>query len=200
MRSKPEQWILNKRSEPSSEYVRFELLQEERPVGFGELLEGLSKSAAARTQLLDALAASPFESYRFETPRLRADRLNIPFEFVLCDDPALARPASPDAFKEKLEGERSVACFRNLGKDAWMIVPAPQVGHEAYGHLGAFVREAPRAQQHALFERVGIQLLAVLFDMPEQDVWLSTAGAGVPWLHVRLDSRPKYYRYQPYRA
>ncbi|MGI9175867.1 MAG: DUF6940 family protein [Rhodothermales bacterium] len=24
-------------------------------------------------------------------------------------------------------------------------------------------------------------------------MWLSTAGGGVSWLHVRLDSRPKYY-------
>ena len=30
-------------------------------------------------------------------------------------------------------------------------------------------------------------------------VWLSTAGAGVSWLHVRLDDRPKYYGYAPYR-
>jgi hypothetical protein len=28
--------------------------------------------------------------------------------------------------------------------------------------------------------------------------WLSTAGLGVPWLHLRLDSYPKYYRYRPY--
>ncbi len=30
-------------------------------------------------------------------------------------------------------------------------------------------------------------------------VWLSTAGAGVSWLHVRLDTRPKYYHHGPYR-
>jgi hypothetical protein len=30
-------------------------------------------------------------------------------------------------------------------------------------------------------------------------VWLSTAGAGVSWLHVRLDDRPKYYGYRPYQ-
>ena len=29
-------------------------------------------------------------------------------------------------------------------------------------------------------------------------VWLSTAGLGVGWLHVRLDDRPKYYRHAPY--
>ena len=32
-----------------------------------------------------------------------------------------------------------------------------------------------------------------------QPIWLSTAGMGVPWLHVRLDSRPKYYAFGPYR-
>jgi len=30
--------------------------------------------------------------------------------------------------------------------------------------------------------------------------WVSTAGMGVPWLHARLDTRPKYFRHAPYRA
>jgi protoheme ferro-lyase len=29
-------------------------------------------------------------------------------------------------------------------------------------------------------------------------MWLSTAGLGVHWLHVRLDSRPKYDRHRVY--
>jgi hypothetical protein len=29
-------------------------------------------------------------------------------------------------------------------------------------------------------------------------VWVSTAGLGVHWLHVRLDDRPKYYRHRPF--
>ncbi len=29
--------------------------------------------------------------------------------------------------------------------------------------------------------------------------WLNTSGLGVPWLHVRIDSRPKYITYRPYR-
>ncbi len=32
----------------------------------------------------------------------------------------------------------------------------------------------------------------------DRPTWLSTAGHGVAWLHVRLDTRPKYYRYTPY--
>jgi hypothetical protein len=30
-------------------------------------------------------------------------------------------------------------------------------------------------------------------------LWLSTAGMGVSWLHVRLDSSLKYYGYKPFK-
>ena len=39
----------------------------------------------------------------------------------------------------------------------------------------------------------------MLRSIGERPVWLSTAGGGVAWLHIRLDSRPKYYSFEPYR-
>ena len=30
-------------------------------------------------------------------------------------------------------------------------------------------------------------------------LWVSTSGLGVYWLHVRLDSYPKYYQHAPYK-
>ena len=71
-----------------------------------------------------------------------------------------------------------------------------EVRKRAYGHLAAFVREAPREQVHALWARVGELVLERVSNVP---LWLSTAGGGVAWLHVRLDSRPKYYTHAPYR-
>jgi hypothetical protein len=65
-----------------------------------------------------------------------------------------------------------------------------------YGHLAAFVRGAPAEQREALWRTVGDALSRRLGAKP---VWLSTAGAGVSWLHVRLDDRPKYYGHAPYR-
>jgi hypothetical protein len=53
------------------------------------------------------------------------------------------------------------------------------------------------AQQRALWQSVGEAMSRRIGARP---VWLSTAGAGVAWLHVRLDDRPKYYGYAPYRA
>lgn len=34
---------------------------------------------------------------------------------------------------------------------------------------------------------------------PGASIWLSTAGISTAWLHVRLDSAPKYYQYAPFR-
>merc|ERR1711957_1156939 len=31
-------------------------------------------------------------------------------------------------------------------------------------------------------------------------VWVSTAGSGVSWLSIRLDSRPKYYHHSAYNS
>ena len=76
------------------------------------------------------------------------------------------------------------------------MVPRPDRPPSAHGHLAAFVRQAPEPQRHALGESVGGAMGRRLGAAP---VWLSTAGAGVPWLHVRLDDRPKYYGYGPYR-
>jgi len=33
----------------------------------------------------------------------------------------------------------------------------------------------------------------------DDPTWLSTAGTGVPWLHIRLDARPKYYHHLDYK-
>ena len=87
--------------------------------------------------------------------------------------------------------------FPNLGNDAVMVVPCPGGPPAAYGHLGAFVRRAPESQRHAFWGRVGAAMQRRLDARP---IWLSTAGAGVSWLHVRLDDRPKYYGHGPYRV
>ena len=71
-------------------------------------------------------------------------------------------------------------------------IAAPSV----FAHLAAFVRGAPAQQRHVLWQRVADAMMRRLSGQP---VWLSTAGAGVSWLHVRLDDRPKYYSFSEYR-
>lgn len=86
--------------------------------------------------------------------------------------------------------------FPNLSGDGLMIVPCPTIEEDIYGHLASVLRHAPEDQIIALWKEVGARARQSLNDRPK---WLNTAGGGVAWLHVRLDSRPKYYHYTPYR-
>lgn len=146
------------------------------------------------------LTAAPFAAYRWETPPLSTANRDRAFEFVLLDSPDLVVPADRRPFAAQFAAapaERDVIDFPNLGGDAQLIVPLPRGSEHCYAHLGAFVRAAPAAQQQALWARVGATLLRRLNARP---TWLSTAGGGVAWVHVRLDSRPKYYGHAPYAA
>ena len=151
-----------------------------------------------RSMFIGLLTGSPFSAFRWETPPITIATANRPFEFALMDDPGLARKPDANAFAEHFGGtvQPGVVEFPNLGNDAIMVVPCPIGTLSAYGHLAAFVRHAPEQQQHALWELVGAAMQRRLSAKP---VWLSTASAGVSWLHVRLDDRPKYYGPAPYR-
>ena len=166
---------------------------------FSEVLRGWREDADFRSYFLQLLAHAPFASFRWETPPVTRTSVNRPFEFVLWNSPELSRAASPEAFASRFEHlgvQENVISFPNLGKDVILIVPCPRAPIAAYSHLAAFVREAPEPQKHALWKSIGTIMESSLGAAP---VWLNTAGDGIPWLHVRLDNRPKYYFYEPYR-
>lgn len=64
-----------------------------------------------------------------------------------------------------------------------------------YSGLAEFFREAPVDRQRALWKVLAREIRLQLSEKP---VWVSVAGGGIAWLHVRLDRVPKYYRYLPY--
>ena len=119
---------------------------------------------------------------------------------VLVDAPGLVSAVPEEgAFREHFSKDADgdgVVTFPNLGGDATLVVPCPVGPPSSYAHLAAFVRNASERQRHALFAALGASVLSHLSDRP---LWVSTAGMGVYWLHLRLDSRPKYYRHAPYK-
>lgn len=151
-----------------------------------------------RRALIDLLRDSPARAYRWEMPAITPQTADRPFEFALVDDPHLDRPARIDAFRAHLDGPGQTATFTNLGGDALLVVPTPRAEASHYTHLARFVRGAPDGQVHALWAEVG-RVLGEQLTHRSRPLWLSTAGGGVPWLHVRFDDRPKYYAYRPYR-
>ncbi len=168
------------------------------PLTVEQVLHALRDDPAFRSGWNDALASLSFSAFRWETPVTTAETLGDPFEAVVVDSPSLGRPQSPSAFAElfDVEPDRDVITAPNLGGDALMIIPSPRSDAPCYGHLATFVRGAPPEQRDSLWKAVAVASLGRVGDRP---VWLSTAGGGVPWLHVRLDDRPKYYAHAPYR-
>lgn len=167
---------------------------------FAEALSLLAHDVDFRIALTQRLADAPFIAFRWETPALSTTTLDRPFEYVLIDDPHLARrPASP-AFAAHFTGDRRDALVTeipNLTGTSSLIVPRGIGDDASYPHLAAFVRGAPAEQVDALWRCVGE---SVLLRVSPRPLWLSTAGAGVPWLHVRIDPSPKYYVHRPYAA
>ena len=171
---------------------------------------------------------APFGAYRFETPGVSPDTVSkTRFEFVLVEDTYLetfGKTPDPDAFYENLSspscknsgGHETDATpagcvFPNLSGSATLAAPtdwsppsSPSIYSSSYGHLANFVRGAPEQQVLQLWNVVGNTLMKKLILQAEQSsssvfTWFSTAGTGVAWLHFRLDSRPKYYSYRPYK-
>lgn len=180
--------------------LRLRLGRPNKPLTCADVLRLWQDDEGFRTFFNGLLADPPFSAYRWETPPVTVATVDRPFEFVLVDTPGLDRPADPTAFAAqfgRVRGGELVAAFQNLSGDAFLVVPRPTGPTAAYGHLAAFARHGPAAQIHAFWQAVGRELAQRLTERP---VWLSTAGMGVPWLHVRLDSRPKYYAFREYAA
>ena len=175
----------------------------DEPLSFAETLQLWQGERDFRAFFLALLAEAPFPAYFWETPPVTRTSVARPFEFVLVDSPALAS-ATPDAAafgKHFARADGSITTFWNLGRDALLVAPCPEADCpeaelDVYPHLAAFARGAPEEQQHALWRAVGAAVEAQLGEAP---LWVSTSGLGVYWLHVRLDSWPKYVTFRPYR-
>jgi len=178
------------------------------PVSYGEVLSWLKSSSPFRHQFIKVLQAVEFSAYLFECPAVSRKVINeVNFEFVVTDSPSLARQQADEMpFKSHFnECTNDVTSFISLGGDARLVVPCPalKINKNSYTHLGQFVRYAPTAQVEKFWESVSTTLLQRLFDSSDaldgKDLWLSTNGNGVSWLHIRLDSFPKYYAYSPFK-
>lgn len=175
------------------------ITQAGRTLTFAEVIAGWGDDHAFRDFFISELAATRFSAFFWEMPAIRGRRTDIQYEYVAIGSEFLAQMApDPRAFESVFRGKsNSVATFRNLGGDALLVAPAPIAGIRYYGHLAAFVRSAPEHQRHELFQILA-RAIARLLPVCRGPLWTSTSGLGVPWLHIRLDSFPKYYNYRPY--
>ena len=96
------------------------------------------------------------------------------------------------AFKEhiKKSNNKYVTTFPNLNGDTILIVPIPRPGKN-YATLKDFVDNAPKIQQKEFWKKVAQVSKKQMKKF--ESVWVSAHGLGVPYLHIRVCSMPKYY-------
>ena len=180
--------------------LRIRLLRDGQTLSWSNAVDRWQNDQSFRSYFVSVLVDAPFPAYFLETPPVTNDTLDREFEFVLVGSQQLAgvrtdQSAFANHFASAEPGA-SVIAFSNLGGDATLIVPCPRAPLSAYSQISAFARWAPDEQQHQLWKWVGAALERKLGAQP---IWLSTSGLGVYWLHIRLDSAPKYYTHEPYR-
>jgi len=190
-------WNTSAESLDGGRVQRLVIHADNRVLSYAAVLAGWYTNFEFRAFFNQLLADTPFAACFWETPPVTRATIEQAFECVVVDCPALAGVVADRVAFAEYFGSASarVTDFTNLGGDALLVAPGPQAPEAVYPHLAAFVRNAPASQQQALWQRVGECVTRRLSDRP---LWVSTAGLGVYWLHVRLDSFPKYYSWRPY--
>lgn len=186
---------------------KYQILKTEtnKPVTWKEIIEIWKddKKKKAFCTLFTESLPEEYGAFFWETPPITKSTLKKTFEYMIINSTALVKkkPNSTrfDNYIANGKGKNEVRVFKNLGKDATMIVPC-QYGKDAnvYTHFAVFLRNAPTEQIPVLWS----QLASAIENTLKEDNnphWISTAGMGVSWLHVRIDSRPKYYNHAPYK-
>lgn len=96
------------------------------------------------------------------------------------------------AFEEHIKKSTNeyVTSFPNLNKDTILVVPMPKEGKN-YATYKDFVDNAPEIQQQEFWKQVATIAENKMHEVGR--VWVSAHGLGVPYLHIRVCSMPKYY-------
>jgi hypothetical protein len=187
-------WMATRSDTGSTELVT--LYQDGAALTFRQLFELLRDNSDFANWYTGQLRESRFPSYFWEHPPLTRTTIDLDAEFVLVNAPILDKLTPDPAPFRSYFTAGSVVSFRNLGGDAMLIAPSPGEGSQGYAHLATFLHQALQSQLLTLWHTVGETVCKSLSDKP---IWLSTSGLGVAWLHIRLDSSPKYYQHQPYK-
>ncbi len=178
--------------------VEYELVRDGEPGSWADFVDALAAQPAALTRVL---AGSPWPACFWECTPTSSARTGERFRMVLVEAALLDGVAvDGSSFAEHFRAGTPVVSCANLRGDARLVIPTQQPGVEptAYPHLVRFCRQAPATQVDAVWHAVAGQVRDWWARDPGP-LWLSTSGLGVAWLHVRLDSRPKYYSHAPYR-
>lgn len=178
--------------------VRFRLKNGEQNLTFEEVFESWESNPKFVAFYKDELIKLNFEAFYWEHPAMKKEFLGKKYECILQRSRPLEHlPINESAFKDYIHLNAQATDFMNLGKNARLVVPTKRTDKEIYNHMSKFIRLAEQEQIIEVFKRVGKSILEEIES--QKLIWLNTAGLGVIWLHIRMDTRPKYYKTTRYK-
>lgn len=178
--------------------IRFRLKKDDHFLSFTEVFDLWEKENDFVDFYIESLTQTGYDAFYWEHPALQEEYSEERYECILQRSRPLERArVNEEAFKDYIHTSQLCVDFLNLGKNARLVVPTKQANTTGYRHLGEFIRTAQTSQIRAVFQKIGRVMKEEL--STARMIWLNTAGLGVIWLHIRLDTRPKYYKTKQYK-
>jgi len=179
-------------------WVKFRLKKEEQYLSFKNVFELWANDSEFVEFYKTELIKLNYQAFCWEHPALKKEFLEKKYECILQRSKPLEHlPINENVFKNYIYEKEQVADFMNLGKNARLVIPTKKIDKEIYNHMGKFIRLADAEQVNEVFKSIG----KIIFEEIETKklIWLNTAGLGIIWLHIRMDTKPKYYKTKSYK-
>ena len=135
--------------------------------------------------------------FLWETSPIYKDKdTNYEEEFIICKQ--LDNQVNDySSFSEHIHKSKdsNVVSFFNLSKTSKLIAPMPK--NKDYTSIKLFIDNADKEQQISFWKKIAEEIDNILIN--NDKIWVSTHGLGVPYLHVRIDTFPKYYHTKKFK-
>ena len=97
------------------------------------------------------------------------------------------------SFDEHIKKSKNkyVISFNNLSNDTILIIPTPKK-NKKFTTIKDFIDNANETQQKYFWKYVSKTVKNLIKD-GDTKYWVSTHGLGVPYFHLRISLKPKYY-------
>ena len=159
----------------------------------------LIKKASHRNRIISIFENFNEENVVWEFPPYCSRTANNKAEFMLaktCKFKKTDSSSFDDHFIDKSNND--VCVFYNISRDTKLITIKSEydMSQTYMGHIGAFMNNAPIELKHKLLISIGEQMMS--YTNNHCPAYLSTHGHGVPWLHIRISNKPKYYKNSNY--
>jgi hypothetical protein len=174
---------------------------------FKNFFQDLTHSATTRELFIQSIISTGYPNCLLEFPGISLNNWTKPGEYTVIKTHSFEQ-TNWKHFSDKLKSligntdSKIVTSFENLSGETLLVVPIPY-NIESYdshsGHLMSFLTYGKKEQQHELIKLIAEKVLEKMEQIkPKQQIFISTHGHGVPWLHIRISPTPKYYTHEAY--